>query len=236
MVIVAVKFKEWKSLKSLQTCDKILSSLAISRALYFISNIIQSLFYQFFPWLLRNNIVVPILYIQTMFLYHSSNWIATVLCVFYCVKIVTYNNKLFIFLKTRISVMVPRLILASLLISLISSLLLGWCVFDKEQHKSLIDSPGNMTEYGLDIMPNYNKRFLIFAVGSFPPFIIFCASISLLIHFLLIHTRRMRSNESHKQSPNLTSHIGAIRSMSVFLLLQLMYFVEIDNGQKVHMI
>ncbi|XP_056419474.1 taste receptor type 2 member 40-like [Hyla sarda] len=226
MIMLAANLVKWKSLRSLQTCDKILSSLAISRGLYFLSITIRNSFYQFFPWLQQSNIMLSALYVQVMFMFYTTQWLVTLLCVFYCVKIVTYNYKLFIFLKTRISTMVPWLILSSLLISLISSLPYGWYGYnDLELHLLSNDSTGNMTVYQLVIVPNYDHRILIFALGNIPPFVIFCVSVSLLIHFLLIHTRQMRSNESHIQSPNLKSHFGALKSMSLFLLLQIMYFI-----------
>ncbi|XP_056419451.1 taste receptor type 2 member 40-like [Hyla sarda] len=211
--MVAAKFKKWKSLKCLQDCDKILSSLAISRGLYFLSFITRNSIYQFFPGLLQNNIfITSAILVQIMFTFYNSLWLATLLCVFYCVKIVTYNYKLFIFLKTRISTMVPWLILSSLLISLISSLPYAWYGYDLKSQNVSNGSTGNMTGYELVTVPNSNNQFLIFSLGNIPPFVIFCVSISLLIHFLLIHTRRMRSNESHTQSPNLKSHFGALKT------------------------
>ncbi|XP_069830360.1 taste receptor type 2 member 40-like [Dendropsophus ebraccatus] len=225
VIILATKFRKWKILKSFQTCDKILSCLAISRILYFIIIVIRSSILQLFPWLLRNNIVKPALYVLTMFMFYSSNWMATILCVFYCVKIVTYNYKLFIFLRTRIPIMVPRLILASQLISLISSLPFGWYGFDLKPRNLSNGSTKDMTGYEDVIVPNFYNSLIIFAAGSFPPFIIFCVANFLLIHFLLIHTRRIRSNESHTQSPNLTSHFNALKSMSLFLLLKILFFI-----------
>ncbi|KAG9469569.1 hypothetical protein GDO78_020207, partial [Eleutherodactylus coqui] len=216
---------KWKSLKSLQTCDKILSSLAISRGLYFFCIIIQNYIFQFLPWLVENNILLPILNILTMFIFYSSLWIATILCVFYCVKIVTYNYKLFILLKTRISTMVPWLIQVSLLISLTSSLPYGWYSYGSNVRVPLNGSIEDMTDYREVISEIFFKQFWILALGSYPPLIIFCVANFLLIHFLLMHTRRMRSNGSHIQSPNLQSHFSALKSMSLFLLLQIMFLI-----------
>ncbi|XP_056419448.1 taste receptor type 2 member 39-like [Hyla sarda] len=225
MIMVAANLMKWKNLRSLPTYNKILSSLASSRALDFLTFIINNSINVFFPWLLKNNVVMLTLNMEIMFVFCSSLWLATLLCVFYCVKIVTYNYKLFIFLKTRISTMVPWLILSSLLISLISSLIYAWYSYDLKLQNLSNGSTGNMAGYELVAVPNYNNKFLLFSLGSIPPFLILCVSISLLIHFLLIHTRRMRSNESHTQSPNLKSHFGALKSMSLFLVLQIMYVI-----------
>ncbi|KAG9470489.1 hypothetical protein GDO78_017639 [Eleutherodactylus coqui] len=225
MIIVATNVMKWKRLKSLQTCDKILSSLAISRGLYFLCIIIQNTIFLFLPWLMQNNVLLPILSILLMFIFYSSLWIATILCVFYCVKIVTYNYKLFVFLKTRISTIVPWLIQVSLLISLISSLPFGWQSSGLRVQIALNESIENMTDYREVVAEIFLSRFLVFALGSYPPFMIFCVANFLLIHFLLMHTRRMRSNASHVQSPNLQSHFSALKSMSLFSLLQIMFLI-----------
>ncbi|KAG9470487.1 hypothetical protein GDO78_017637 [Eleutherodactylus coqui] len=220
LIIVVANAMKWKRLKSLQTSDKILTSLAISRGLYFFDIIIPNSMFQFLPWLMENDILLSIISILYLFVFYSSLWIATILCVFYCVRIVTYNYKLFIFLRTRISTMAPWLIQASLLFSLISSLAFVWYGYDFNKQFASINSTGNMTDFSEGIMETW---FWIFAAGYFPPFIIFCAANFLLIHFLLMHTRRMRSNVSHNQSPNLQSHFSALKSMSLFLLLQIMF-------------
>ncbi|XP_056419475.1 taste receptor type 2 member 4-like [Hyla sarda] len=215
MIIVVANFMKWKSLISLLTCDKIFSSLAMSRALYFICVALRNSIFQLLPWLIKSKMLRSTVYILTLFMFSSSQWLATLLCVFYCVKIVTYNYKLFNFLKTQISTMVPQFILVSLIISLISNLPLGWFGFKLEPQNLLNGSNESMMDYGSGIVPDFNSRFLIFTVGSFPPFVIFFVANSLLIHFLLIHARRVRSNESHIQSPNLKSHFDALKKLFV---------------------
>ncbi|KAG9469570.1 hypothetical protein GDO78_020208, partial [Eleutherodactylus coqui] len=222
LIIVAANAMKWKSLKSLQTCDKILISLAISRSLNFFYIIIWNTIFLFFPRLLRNNILLSILNILIMLTFYSSFWIATILCVFYCVRIVTYNYKLFVFLKTRISTMAPWLIQVSLLISLISSLPFGWYGYGLKLQNIRNE---NTTEYGLSTAQILKIRFLCFSLGSLPPFLIYCVANLLLIHFLLMHITQLRSNESHIQSPNLNSHFNALKSMSLFLVLQIMLFM-----------
>ncbi|CAN2390710.1 hypothetical protein PRIEUP_LOCUS747 [Pristimantis euphronides] len=221
MIIVIATFMKWRSLKCLQAVDKILSSLAITRGLFFITIFSWNCFFQFFPWLLKMNSLVSILSIQIVFTFFSTHWIAAILCVFYCVKIVTYNYKLFVFLKPRISTIIPRLIMASLVLSLILSLRFGFYGDDLKIQNVLNGSTENITEYGLVPVPNFDEEFLIFVVGSTPPFLIFCVANFLLIHFLLIHTKRMGINGSQSQSPNLDSHFRALKSMTLFLLLQI---------------
>ncbi|XP_069582967.1 taste receptor type 2 member 40-like [Ranitomeya imitator] len=211
LILVAANFLKWKSRKSLQTSDKILSSLAISRLLCFLSMALWNFLFQVSPWLVENYIVVLTLYVVTMFVFYSSHWFATILCVFYCVKIVTYNCKLLFFLKTKIPTIVQWLILASLLISLISSLPFGWLGYDLRLQNLSNVSTENITEFRLVLLPKSIEQYIIFTVGSIPLFLLFCIANSLLIQFLLFHTRRMKSNESPIQRPNLRCHFTALK-------------------------
>ncbi|KAG8550096.1 hypothetical protein GDO81_028876 [Engystomops pustulosus] len=228
MIMVATNVMKWKIRKSLPTSDKILSHLAISRGLYFVNIFIQISGVHFELWPRQKQFVPSILYILSMFLYYVSQWIATTLCVFYCVKIVSYNCALCLFLKSRISTMVPWLVTASLIMSFISSLPFGWYRNHLKTHKIFNTSSENNTNYGHDTTLDLMGQFLIFAAGSFPPFIIFCAANFLLICFLFMHTQRMKSNGSHVHNPNLKSHFGALKSMSLFLVLQILLFIGMN--------
>ncbi|XP_075718238.1 taste receptor type 2 member 40-like [Rhinoderma darwinii] len=163
-----------------------------------------------------------------MFLYYTNLWFATVLCVFYCVKITNYNWKFLNFLKTKISTLVRWLLLTSLMISVIFSLFYGCYIYgllpqnvDSELH----DSHKNISEYVDNNDFDSHILFGMFFTGSIPPFFIFCVANFLLIHSLVTHTRRVRSSGSGFQSPNLESHLSAVKSMSFFLLLQIIFFL-----------
>ncbi|KAG8550098.1 hypothetical protein GDO81_028878 [Engystomops pustulosus] len=175
MMIVAANIMKWKSQKSLPTCDKILSYLAVSRVLYFVIIFIRVFISHFHSWPLQSTFVTLILFIQTIFLLFVSHWIVAILCVFYCVRIVTYNCALCVFLRSRISTLVPWLVTAALLMSFISSLPFGWYGYYFLQNVSNA-SIGNNTDSGPSIITVINEQSLICAAGSFLPFIIFCGA------------------------------------------------------------
>ncbi|XP_077137922.1 taste receptor type 2 member 40-like [Ranitomeya variabilis] len=228
LIILADNFMKWKRLNSLKTSDKILSSLAMTRVLYFSSIILWTSVFHSLSWLENIETVLSAIYIVAIFTIHTSHWFATILCVFYCVKIVTYNNKLLVFLKTRISTMVPWLMLASLLISLISSLPLIWFGYDVNlQNFSNVSTENTMEKKRL-VIPNVNNQIMMFSLGSFLPLMILCVALIMLIHFLLIHTRRMRSAGSQNHSPNLKFHFSALKTISFLLLLQIMFLISMS--------
>ncbi|XP_056419458.1 taste receptor type 2 member 39-like [Hyla sarda] len=223
LIIVAANLMKWKTMKSLHIGDKILSSLATSRSLYLFIIFIFHLSILLDLW--KNTFLAEsIIVIVTMVLHSSNLWFATVLCVFYCVKITSYNWKFFIFLKTKISTLAPWFLLASLLISISSSLPLVWHFYEIQIQNLANISITNMTLSRYVEDDNIHIRFILFLIISCPPFLVFLAADCLLLHSLWMHTRRMRSSGSGFRSPNLESHFSAVKSISFFLVLQVIYF------------
>ncbi|XP_069829454.1 taste receptor type 2 member 9-like [Dendropsophus ebraccatus] len=220
LIIVAVNLIKWKTMKSLPIGDKILSSLATSRSLFLFIIFLSFLYHLLNLW--NNNILaVYIVGIITIILNSTNLWFSTVLCVFYCVKITSYNWKFFIFLKTKISTLVPWSLLASLMISVACGLLFGWFIYNEEIQNLTMK---NMTVSRTKKNKNIDTMSLGLLLISCPPFLIFLVADCLLLHSLWMHTRRMRSSGSGFRSPNLETHFSAVKSMSFFLVLQILYF------------
>ncbi|XP_072000301.1 taste receptor type 2 member 39-like [Engystomops pustulosus] len=208
LFIVATNFQNWRTLKIIQTSDKILICLASSRSLFFIHMMVLDFLLKFYPPFLVNLLPSSSMLVGSMFLNHINFWFATVLCVFYCVKITNYNSSMFTFLKTRISSLVHWLLLASLPVSVAFSLPCGWFVFYIDQSKSsydlhLLDSVVNATLTKVTVLQDLHLRFLMF----------------------IVHIRHMRRSRTGFGSPNLEVHYCAVKNMSLFLVLHVVYFV-----------
>ncbi|KAG9462862.1 hypothetical protein GDO78_022977, partial [Eleutherodactylus coqui] len=225
MTILAAIFLKWKPLRSLQTCYKILSCLSLSRCLYLLSCIFFYAILVFHPWVRLDMAFATAMLAGIMFLYCSNLWFAAVLCVFYCVKITSYNNKFWIFLKMKICRRVSWFLLASLLISVSSTLPFSFYVYALESHNLFNSTMENAAIHNKGLIINIQKQLLMFLVGSCPPFLICCITICWLLHSLWMHTRHMRSSVSGFRAPNLQSHFSAVKSMSLFLVLQIINFI-----------
>ncbi|XP_056419461.1 taste receptor type 2 member 40-like [Hyla sarda] len=214
LIIVAANLMKWKTMKSLHIGDKILSSLATSRSLFLFIVLILHLPILHDLW--ENTFLAESIIVIIIMVLHSSNlWFATVLFVFYCVKITSYNWKLFIFLKTKISTLAPWFPLASLLISLSSSLPLVWGIYEILKQNPTDVSVTNMT-LSRDVEIEISLiMFLFYLITSCPPFLVFLAAYCLLLHSLWMHTRRMRSSGSGFRSPNLESHFSAVKNWDI---------------------
>ncbi|XP_037385274.1 taste receptor type 2 member 1 [Talpa occidentalis] len=149
-------------------------------------------------------------------------WLATWLSVFYCTKIATITHPLFLWLKARISRLVPWLVLGSLLFVSSNAVFHSkytWVIFDRV----LLDlSPQNLTTIQIREIPALHMTFIV--IGLSLPFAIFLASMLLLMYSLGRHTWQMRNTAMGTRDSSSRLHLSVLLSMLCFLLLYLSYY------------
>ncbi|XP_075197757.1 taste receptor type 2 member 1-like [Anomaloglossus baeobatrachus] len=213
--IIAVNLFCWLKHQALQTIDVLLTCLGLTRLIFLIICMDQIIFLITGGSLLQ---IYDANCIETflMFIDFCSLWWGSVLCVFYCVKITNYSNRLFIRLKMNISKLVPWMLLFSLVISFLSSLPHTVNIFSIQHNGTIY----NNRTLGL----NVNLFINIFS-GSIIPCLIFCILIYLIILSLLRHTRNMSSQESGFNDTQRDIHISVIRTMISFLVFYIVHSV-----------
>ncbi|MEE6516771.1 hypothetical protein FKM82_026489, partial [Ascaphus truei] len=219
--IVATTCMEWMTFKRLGTSDKILVCLGLARFCYQWGIMLHYLFGNNFP-----EIYLQIFWLVIMFMNFSSLWFATVLCVYYCVKIANYNHSLFTYVKVRINKIVPWLLLASLLTSLASSL--PFSLYILNSNNSTNNLLKNNTVQDIIVLPDYTNQDIIYSLGISLPFTIFCVATFLLIKSLWMHIRQMRRSGMSIRSPSLDTHFRVVKSMVFFLLLNIIFFSSMN--------
>ncbi|XP_063775275.1 taste receptor type 2 member 39-like [Pseudophryne corroboree] len=222
--IVIQSFIWWLKGKTLQTADIIMTSLGVVRIVLLTAFLRITIEAIAAHSVLPNKNTSAVYMTGMMSVAFCSLWWGTVLCVFYCVKITSYSNRLFMRLKMNISRMVPWVLLTSLLVSFLSSLPNIWCMYPGRYMNSTQDSYSSSIGNGT-VEANYVNVFIVFLSGSIAPFLIFCAGICLLIASLLKHTRNMSSKDSGFTNTQLDVHISVIRNMVSFLLFYALYFI-----------
>ncbi|MEE6525418.1 hypothetical protein FKM82_025403 [Ascaphus truei] len=226
--IVATSCVEWMTFKRLRTSDKILACLGLSRFCFQWSIMLHNIFRIYLPELYSQMYFYAIFVVVRTFVNFSSLWFATVLCVYYCVKITNYNHSLFIYVKVRINKIVPWLLLASLLTSLASSLPFGWHALTLNGNNSTNNLLKNSTVQDIIVVQNHTNQAIKYGLGSSLPFTIFCVATFLLIKSLWMHTRQMRSSGMSIRSPSLDTHYRVVKSMVFFLLLNIIFFSSMN--------
>uniref|UniRef100_A0A4X2LRC0 Taste receptor type 2 n=2 Tax=Vombatus ursinus TaxID=29139 RepID=A0A4X2LRC0_VOMUR len=219
-IIIIVSGLEYIKRKRVTAYNLLLTSLGIFRiflqALIFVSHLMFFLTVELY--------MDREVFIFYLFINEVNLWLATYLCVFYCVKIANIVHPFFLWLKMRISRLVPWWILVSLLISSAISMcqsLLYWPRDNKELRRFLA---GNITTQALF---QYIFPTPILVVGLAMPLCMFNVASFLLIYSLCRHTRQMRSMATGSRDPSSEAHIRAMKSIFSFLVLYTSYYVGV---------
>ncbi|XP_043821489.1 taste receptor type 2 member 4 [Dromiciops gliroides] len=223
LLILAVNCRTWIKSKNLSSFDTILSSLAITRCICLCIMFLYLVFSLIFLESECPVLIYAMILNSWIVLDSCSLWIVTLLNIFYCVKIANFNHSLFLWLKRNLSLKMPWLLLACLLVPVFShflSILL-----------SKIPSSIDSTQENARNSTNISSRgsiFLIVAsvVLSFSlQFVINLVSCSLLISSLRRHMQEMQRNANSFWNPQTEAHVGAMKAMIFFLILYVPYSI-----------
>ncbi|NXK39994.1 T2R40 protein, partial [Piprites chloris] len=160
-----------------------------------------------------------------MFLNYSSLWSGAWLSVFYCVKVASFTQSFFIWLKQRIASLVPWLLITSLLYSFTTALPFAWGVYSVHNNFTAPLTTANSSETGVTRQDSLTLLILLCNAGLGLPLILSVVSSILLIWSLWIHTRQMQSNASGYGDPTSEAHMNAIKSVCSFLIIYITYFL-----------
>ncbi|XP_068959166.1 taste receptor type 2 member 7-like [Petaurus breviceps papuanus] len=223
--IVLVNFIEWIKSKRLSTSDVILVSLAISRIGLLCTSVWDS-------YLMVTSVDVPTQIRITDILSgvtHSSNvWFATILSIFYFLKIANFSNPFFLWMKWRINRVVSMLLMVPIITYLSISCAVMWRM---NYHYGSLFSRGKERNVSQEIQMSKNMLLMIQVCGGLVnliPFTLSTISFSLLILSLWRHTQRMQVNATGSRDPSTESHVRAMKAVSSFLVLCLLYFMAIS--------
>ncbi|XP_074392322.1 taste receptor type 2 member 40-like [Zonotrichia albicollis] len=159
------------------------------------------------------------------FLSYSSLWFGAWLSVFYCIKVASFTQSFFIWLKLRIARLVPWMLLTSWLCSFTAAIPFTWDVYSVHENITAPSSMTNSSAWTTTRKDNLGLLILICNAGVAMPLILSVVSSVLLIRSLWIHTRRMQNNASGFRDPSLEAHMKAIKSVCSFLFLYIIYFI-----------
>lgn len=146
----------------------------------------------------------------------TTLWITTCLGIFYCVKIVNFSQPFLVKAKLRISSMIPHLLVAVVLVSLISALPFLWI----DDH-SLSDN----TEGVPEMRARMFLLSILYILGTFPSFVIFLISSGFLIYSLAQHVKRMQNSSIGFRDQRMDIHLKTTKILTSFLILYTATFV-----------
>uniref|UniRef100_A0A6I8NKH1 Taste receptor type 2 n=1 Tax=Ornithorhynchus anatinus TaxID=9258 RepID=A0A6I8NKH1_ORNAN len=202
--------REWVRRRKLPPCDMIVASLGASRffLLWVIPKFYYSpiIFYSSFVWALLN-----------LF----SFWFAAGLSIFYCLKIATFTNPLFLWMKQKTSGMVPWLLLGSVFVSCVSTFP---CIIYYSIKPPWMNNSENGTEAVLKTFQSLKIMPVIFIPLSVPFLLLLISSI-LLTTSLRRHLRAMQHHGPSLQDCSTKAHAHALAMLASFLSFYVWYFI-----------
>ncbi|CAH6787404.1 taste receptor type 2 member 1 [Phodopus roborovskii] len=215
-LIVVVNAIDLITRRKMAPLDLLLSCLATSRIiLQLCVFLIQLGIFCFVKYsLFTDNIIFA------FFINELSLWFATWLSVFYCAKIATISHPLFLWLKMRISRLVPWLILGSVLHATTIAVIHGreTSTIPKQVFTHLF------SENSTQVIQIHAMPLSVFILGVTLPSLIFIVAVLLLIFSLCNHCRQMRTMAGTRESSRY-GHISAMLSILSFFILYFSHYM-----------
>ncbi|XP_006887316.1 PREDICTED: taste receptor type 2 member 134-like [Elephantulus edwardii] len=152
-------------------------------------------------------------------------WLTAWLSSFYCVKIASFSHPTFLWVRWRLSRSVPRLLLGSLAVSVLTSISMAI---------------GNKIQVGTSQEPHSNGSWVASAwtfrwafsllrvlLSLSVPFLLFLTSTALLIFSLRRHLGQMRAGQHGSWDLSTQAHTVALKSLFFFLVFYSLYYVSL---------
>ncbi|NXU40037.1 T2R40 protein, partial [Drymodes brunneopygia] len=205
--------------------DIIMISLSSSRIILQSWTILDSFMSIFFEtsYFIENVFIVS--KVIFMFLNCSGLWFGAWLSVFYCIKVASFTQSFFIWMKQRIGRLVPWMLLTSLLCSFTAAIPFAWDVYSGYDNVTAPLSMTNSSAMKITRKDSLTLLIYLWEASTALPLVLSVVSSVLLIWSLWEHTRQMQNNASGFRDPSLEAHISAIKSVGSFLILYIMYFI-----------
>ncbi|XP_029460794.1 taste receptor type 2 member 40-like [Rhinatrema bivittatum] len=231
---VAINIQDWIKDRSLNACDKILLTIGLFNIAFqctMVSNDMCMLFWmQFF---LLDHVYLTFIVLM-MFMIYNSFWLAASLCIFYCVKIITFHNPVLAWLKLRISKIVPWLLVGSVIGTFLLSVPAVWDTYKDYTLNISANAIDNSTSKSYKLRQSFSYNLSSLFLGCCVPFFLVLLSIIFILMSLCRHARRMENNAGGFNKPRLEAHIGAAKTViylllhySIFCLAEIMLLFDI---------
>ncbi|XP_003470341.1 taste receptor type 2 member 13-like [Cavia porcellus] len=220
--IVLINVIDWVNKRKLSSVDQILIILAISRIgviWEILASWLKPVHYSF-STVDKENIKI-VFFIWAVF-NHFSLWFATILSIFYLLKIASLSSPIFLYLKWRVKNVILTILLGTLVFLFLNMIQINTHIEDwKYGHER------NATWNSTVSDPAKLSTFIIFNIIMFSltPFILALISFLLLIISLWKHVQKM--NCKGYRDPRMKAHVSALKIMVSFLLLYTSYFLSL---------
>ncbi|XP_018430536.1 PREDICTED: taste receptor type 2 member 9-like [Nanorana parkeri] len=243
--IIVLNAAHWRRGLPRSLCDKILVLMAINNICLQCDMNICTFLFIMYPNMLQYPNISSTVSVFLIFQFYFSFWITAILCVYYCLRIVSFKLRFFIHLKTNITNVVTRFLIGAGLGSFAISLLSIWeihlkmCVIARNVTSSpmIIDTNIELSAITLNLSSGswiidatieltQTYKFLTIGLGCCLPFVLAILSIVLTLTSLWTHYHNMKYNRSGFSIPSLDAHKRAARIMVYLSILYAIFYLS----------
>ncbi|XP_018430596.1 PREDICTED: taste receptor type 2 member 7-like [Nanorana parkeri] len=219
---VHVNLVDWRRGLRLSPSDQILSLMAAINILLQIvlsvdMSLLQLLHVYMFGQFHRLFIVLSISLVT------CNLWVTTWLCTYYCLKIVNFSRGILLALKMRSSALVPKLLVACVILSFGMTMVSHWNIYMKCYKGITGNSTGDPADYICYLEVQEGYRIAAF-VALILPLLLTLVPIGVTLASLWRHTRRIKKNETESCRPQTQAHVRAARTMILLVTLHTAFY------------
>lgn len=221
--IVLVNFINWVQKRTISSVDQIITALAISRVTQL--------------WLIQINILLFLIHsvkstekvvrmtnIAWVVTNHFNLWLSTKLSIFYLLKIVSFSNSIFLYLKWRIRHVVYVTLMLSLALLVLNIIVINTHI------DVWIELNARIIPYNFSLRSSTSLlKHLLFTNSVFAsiPFALSLLTFFLLIFSLWKHEKKMHHNIRGSRDFNSKAHIKALKTGLAFLSLYAIFLLSL---------
>ncbi|XP_074259382.1 taste receptor type 2 member 13 [Saimiri boliviensis] len=214
--IVLINCIEWVSKRGLSSVDQILIILAISRIGLLWEILINWFVVLHHPARLTDGTALTIALFSWTVTNHFSLWLATILSIFYLLKISSFSCPAFLYLKWRVNKVILMILLGTLVFLFLNLIQINihikeW-LYRCERNTSWNFSMSDFATLSVSV------KFTM-TMFSLTPFTVAFISFLLLIFSLWKHLQKMQLSYKGQRDPRTKAHINALKIVISFLLL-----------------
>ncbi|XP_006888525.1 PREDICTED: taste receptor type 2 member 14-like [Elephantulus edwardii] len=214
--IVLVNCIDWVKMRKISLLDQILTALVISRICLILSIMLSCLSQQYESFERLNR--KYLLFIGTCWgvANHFSVWLATILSLFYFLKVANFSNLVFLYLKQKIEKVVLVMFLGILVFLPFNVTMTNRYIYDYEFTRE-----NNVTWSDT----RTSLRLTVFIFEYIIPFSASMTFFILLIFSLWKHLKNMKVSAARSRDFSAKAHITAMKTVISFLFLFAVYFL-----------
>nr|AAR13343.1 putative taste receptor T2R14 [Rattus norvegicus] len=222
--IAVANIMDWVKRRKLSAVDQLLTVLAISRITLLWSLYILKSTFSMVP---NFEVAIPSTRLTNLVWIisnHFNIWLATILSIFYFLKIGNFSNSIFYYLRWRFK----KVVLVALLVSLV---LLFIDIFVTNIHINIWkdEFKANVSySYKLKIFLQVSRLLVVTnTMFACVPFVVSMIMFFLLIFSLWKNLKMMKHIAQSSQNASTTAHINALKTVVAFLLLYIIFILSL---------